>query len=408
MSKARDLANAGTALTTVSATELGYLDGVTSAVQTQLDAKAIPANVINNTLADAKGDLITATADNTPARLAVGSNGDTLVADSSTSTGLRYQSSYPAGKNLLINGLLDIWQRSTSVTGALDGYRTVDRWYLISSASCTFAQEATVVPEGCRFSQKVTVGASASSTQAYQGVETSNVVAYAGKNITFSGRFQSTATPTVTLTVEYSNDVDKLVATGGWIAITATSTSGTTAGSAAFNTISGVYAIPSSAKSLRFSFNTSSMASGSILYYGGLQAELGVVVTSLVRNAATIQGELAACRRYCKAYTKTGSGSTYTFGSNALGLYYDANQLNLFLFGYTCSDMRDGAALTLTLNGTQGTDWAIYSAPSILQTGFTLTVNADLINANKTSHGLTTANIRIITTSGALIISNEL
>jgi len=40
MSKARDLANAGTALTSVSSTELGYLDGVTSAVQTQIDAKA--------------------------------------------------------------------------------------------------------------------------------------------------------------------------------------------------------------------------------------------------------------------------------------------------------------------------------------------------------------------------------
>jgi len=39
MSKARDLANAGTALTTVSATELGYVDGVTSAIQTQIDSK---------------------------------------------------------------------------------------------------------------------------------------------------------------------------------------------------------------------------------------------------------------------------------------------------------------------------------------------------------------------------------
>jgi outer membrane protein assembly factor BamB len=39
MSKARDLANAGTALTTVSATELGYLDGVTSNVQTQINTK---------------------------------------------------------------------------------------------------------------------------------------------------------------------------------------------------------------------------------------------------------------------------------------------------------------------------------------------------------------------------------
>jgi hypothetical protein len=40
MTKARDLANASTALSAVSATELGYLDGVTSAVQTQMDAKA--------------------------------------------------------------------------------------------------------------------------------------------------------------------------------------------------------------------------------------------------------------------------------------------------------------------------------------------------------------------------------
>jgi hypothetical protein len=44
MTKARDLANAGTALTTVSATELGYLDGVTSAVQTQIDTKAASAS----------------------------------------------------------------------------------------------------------------------------------------------------------------------------------------------------------------------------------------------------------------------------------------------------------------------------------------------------------------------------
>jgi hypothetical protein len=40
MSKARDLANGATALSAVSATELGYVDGVTSAIQTQLDAKS--------------------------------------------------------------------------------------------------------------------------------------------------------------------------------------------------------------------------------------------------------------------------------------------------------------------------------------------------------------------------------
>jgi hypothetical protein len=49
MTKARDLANAGTALTTVSATELGYLDGVTSAVQTQINAKAASATAVTLT-----------------------------------------------------------------------------------------------------------------------------------------------------------------------------------------------------------------------------------------------------------------------------------------------------------------------------------------------------------------------
>ena len=45
-------------------------------------------NAIQNAIVDAKGDLIGATAADTPARLAVGSNYGFLQADSSTGTGL--------------------------------------------------------------------------------------------------------------------------------------------------------------------------------------------------------------------------------------------------------------------------------------------------------------------------------
>ncbi len=49
MSKARDLANAATALSAVSATELGYLDGVTSAVQTQINTVTTAVNNVDAT-----------------------------------------------------------------------------------------------------------------------------------------------------------------------------------------------------------------------------------------------------------------------------------------------------------------------------------------------------------------------
>jgi hypothetical protein len=82
MTKARNLAD--NALTTVSPTELGYVDGVTSPIQTQLNAK------IAASLVDAKGDIIAATADNTPARLGVGTDGQVLTASSGATTGLAW------------------------------------------------------------------------------------------------------------------------------------------------------------------------------------------------------------------------------------------------------------------------------------------------------------------------------
>jgi hypothetical protein len=60
------------------------------------------SNAIQNAIVDAKGDLITATAADTPARLAVGTNGQTLVADSSTSTGLKWATPASGGKVLQV------------------------------------------------------------------------------------------------------------------------------------------------------------------------------------------------------------------------------------------------------------------------------------------------------------------
>jgi len=72
MSKARDIASAAPAPSTVSATELGYVDGVTSAIQTQLDAKTAKSTLTTT------GDIYYASAANTPARLGIGSTDQVL------------------------------------------------------------------------------------------------------------------------------------------------------------------------------------------------------------------------------------------------------------------------------------------------------------------------------------------
>jgi hypothetical protein len=60
------------------------------------------ANAIQNAIVDAKGDLITATAADTPARLAVGTNGQVLTADSTTATGLKWATAGGGGKVLQV------------------------------------------------------------------------------------------------------------------------------------------------------------------------------------------------------------------------------------------------------------------------------------------------------------------
>jgi hypothetical protein len=102
MTKARDIASAAPAPAGVTSTELGFVDGVTSALQTQIDSKIGSAAAINPTIVDAKGDIIAATAADTVARLAVGANNTVLTADSATATGLKWAAAAGGGKVLQV------------------------------------------------------------------------------------------------------------------------------------------------------------------------------------------------------------------------------------------------------------------------------------------------------------------
>lgn len=64
------------------------------------------SNAIQNAIVDAKGDLISATAADTPARLAVGTNGYVLTADSAESTGLKWAAPSAGALTLITSGTL--------------------------------------------------------------------------------------------------------------------------------------------------------------------------------------------------------------------------------------------------------------------------------------------------------------
>jgi hypothetical protein len=110
---------------TATATELNYVDGVTSAIQTQLDSK------VDESIITAKGDLYVGSASATLDNLAVGTNGYLLTADSNEALGVKWAAapvSLPSqtgesGKYLTTDGTNASW--GTLVVPITTGTATV-------------------------------------------------------------------------------------------------------------------------------------------------------------------------------------------------------------------------------------------------------------------------------------------
>jgi hypothetical protein len=78
-------------------------------------------SAINPNIVDAKGDIIAATAADTVARLAVGSNDQVLTADSSTATGLKWAT--PAAGGITLLSTTSLSGTSTTVSNISQAYQ---------------------------------------------------------------------------------------------------------------------------------------------------------------------------------------------------------------------------------------------------------------------------------------------
>jgi hypothetical protein len=302
-----------------------------------------------------KGDIYAATAASTPARLGAGNNGETLVADSSASVGIRYQANFAAGKNKVINGDFGIWQRGTSIslTTATVVYNA-DRFYVYSdfSAGSSSVSRETFTPgaapvagyEGQYFA-RYTAGSTATYFEYGQKVE--NVQTLAGQTATFSFWAKASANTTLSLSIAQN------FGSGGSTQVV--TSVGTNAVTTSWQRFTATFAVPSiSGKTIGTSsyltpvlIGTSITGSQTIDFWGW-QLEAGNTATAFQTATGTLQGELAACMRYFYA-VPNGNGEVI---SNAFA--YAASEVDTVL------NFPVQMRTTPTLGGTGGTNFFGY------------------------------------------------
>jgi hypothetical protein len=251
-----------------------------------------------------KGDLFGYST--TQARVPVGNDGETLVADSSTTTGLRYTQNFAAGKNKIINGDFSIAQRGASRSLAFAFQYTLDRWCqntdsgptgTISQTAFTPGSAPVAGYEGQSYFNFNMTAITSGSFYVFAANRMEDVRTLAGQTATVSFWAKADATRSIAVKINQyfgsggSSQVATVLAasqalTTSWVRYTYTvsipSISGKTIGAGNF---------------LEFELSLSSLVAQNINIWG-VQVEAGSTATAFQTATGTIQGELAACQRY--------------------------------------------------------------------------------------------------------------
>jgi len=295
-----------------------------SCLNMTVNRNGVDQGAVSKRTVTAKGNLIVGTANSVVSNLAVGNDGEQIVADSSATVGLRY-SATPSASNPVLNAAAQIWQRGTSFTGSTTAF-CADRWQAYrNTTGSTFSRQVTGdttnlpnIQYAIR-AQRNSGDTATNGLNITQNFESANSIPFAGKTVTVSfyaraGANYSSASSIVFAQVFTGTGTDQNIYSGLTGQVTATNTNFTL--TTTWQRFSTSFAIGATATqiSMLFGYNPVGTAGANDYFdFTGVQLDIGSVALPFRTYAATIQGELAACQRY---YTRWSADQNYSiFGA---------------------------------------------------------------------------------------------
>ncbi len=265
-----------------------------------LDIRTL-GNAIDASMVDLKGGT-------TGQVLAKATNTDMDFTWTTASSG----SSNVAGKNGVLNSNFSIWQRGTSIAGSAGSYLyTADRWQTNASTALTVSRQATGDTTNLPFIQycaRVQRNSGSTATAAAvlsQSFESVNSIPYAGRTVTISfyarrGANFSGASNQLEVYLVSGTGTDQNAFVGGFTGATnvifQTPTLTTTWQRFSYSATVGTTATQIATQ---FTYTPTGTAGAADFYeVTGVQVEIASSASAYSPNAATFQGELAACQRY--------------------------------------------------------------------------------------------------------------
>jgi len=286
------------------------------------------------------------------------------------------------GRNVLINGGFDFWQRGTSFSTTLSAYvnyYTADRWTIVSQGTpaVTISQQNA---DTLGFGKALRFGRTAGNTStsiitASQVMESAESAKLAGKTVTLSFSYKSGANlPALSAELRTGTQTDSGIPSllaGGWTSPTSAITASVSLTSTTTR-VSYTVTLPTNTNQIAVIFYyTPSGTAGANEWaqVEGVQLEAGSVATSFVRAGNTLQGELAACQRY---YWQLSSTVIYTYSSGA-------GQFRAPV--YFPVSMRTAPTVTATQVG-GGTQTVEFASANTVQIGSTLQTYISALTAS--------------------------